>query len=76
LPGTHRIGKLSGAEVSRLAAERDGVICAAPRGSALLMAPLLIHASRASARPAHRRVLHVEFAAADLPGGLQWKWKV
>lgn len=36
------------------------------------MRPLLLHASSPAASPGHRRVLHVEYAAAGLPGGLQW----
>lgn len=36
------------------------------------MRPLLLHASSPAASPGHRRVLHVESAAAGLPGGLQW----
>jgi hypothetical protein len=43
-----------------------------PRGGVLLMRPLLLHASSASQVPRHRRVLHIEWAAQELPGGLQW----
>jgi hypothetical protein len=32
----------------------------------------LLHASSAAEAPARRRVLHVEYAAPDLPGGLAW----
>jgi hypothetical protein len=38
----------------------------------LLMRPLLLHASSSSTAPAHRRVVHLELAAGDLPGGLEW----
>jgi hypothetical protein len=32
----------------------------------------ILHCSEAAGEPAHRRVLQVDFAAADLPGGLAW----
>jgi hypothetical protein len=37
------------------------------------MRPLLRHASHPAADPGHRRVLHLEFAAEDLPDGVAWK---
>jgi hypothetical protein len=36
------------------------------------MRPLLLHASSPAASPRHRRVVHLEYAAADLAGGLAW----
>ena len=36
------------------------------------MRPLLLHASSASQSPRHRRVIHLEYAADPLPGGLVW----
>jgi hypothetical protein len=36
------------------------------------MRPLLLHASSPAQRPGHRRVIHLEFAAGELPGGLEW----
>jgi hypothetical protein len=47
-------------------------VCCADAGSVVAMRGLTIHASERSARPGHRRVLHVDFSAADLPGGLRW----
>jgi hypothetical protein len=43
-----------------------------PRGGVLLMRPLLLHASQKATRPARRRVIHLEYAACDLPSGLDW----
>jgi hypothetical protein len=31
-----------------------------------------LHSSSASSSPDHRRVLHIEYAAGDLPSGLRW----
>jgi hypothetical protein len=36
------------------------------------MRPLLLHASAPAKNPRHRRVIHLEYAANPLPGGLQW----
>jgi hypothetical protein len=41
-------------------------------GDALLMRPLLLHASSEASAPVHRRVIHLEYAACPLPGGLEW----
>ena len=52
---------------------RDEVTVAAGVGDVLLMRPLLEHASSAATAPDHRRILHLEFAAADLPSGVVWR---
>ncbi len=71
LPGSHRGGVLTAAAVD--AWPRGGeALCAVGRGGVLLMRPLLLHASSAATVPARRRVVHVEFAAPELPGGLRW----
>lgn len=72
LPGTHRQGRIPAAEIPRLAREITPVVCAAARGDVLLMRPLLLHSSPVSAAPRHRRVIHLEYTAEDLPGGLEW----
>ncbi|MBI2686842.1 MAG: phytanoyl-CoA dioxygenase family protein [Acidobacteria bacterium] len=68
IPGSHTAGRSP--EPPRNG--RPAVACLAPRGSALLMRPLLWHASSAATRPGHRRVIHIEFSGALLPGGLRW----
>jgi hypothetical protein len=55
-------GVLREAELIAIAAEREPVELHARKGDAILMCPLLIHSSRPAAHPAHRRVLHIEFA--------------
>ncbi|PJJ60590.1 phytanoyl-CoA dioxygenase family protein [Hymenobacter chitinivorans] len=73
VPGSHRAGPLLGPE---LAARTTGaVVCAVPAGGAMLMKPLLLHASDRSRSARSRRVLHLEFASAPLPPGLQWREK-
>jgi ectoine hydroxylase-related dioxygenase (phytanoyl-CoA dioxygenase family) len=72
IPGSHRLGRLTAEQIHEVTAVNRPVTCVAPCGSALLMKPLLLHASSAAKSPSHRRVVHVEFASAELPSGLRW----
>jgi len=75
LPGSHRGGRLSAAEIGRWRAEAREVVCTVPRGGILAFHSLLLHASSPAREPAHRRVVHLEYAAAEwveLPGGIAW----
>jgi ectoine hydroxylase-related dioxygenase (phytanoyl-CoA dioxygenase family) len=71
LPGSHRGGWVDG-ELDEWKAGVREVVCEVGAGGLVLMRPLLLHASSASERPAHRRVLQIEYAVDDLPGGLEW----
>ena len=76
LPGTHRAGRLTPTGIDRLRADVPEVVCTVPRGGVLAFHSLLLHASSPARAPAHRRVVHVEYAAAEwavLPGGLAWR---
>lgn len=72
LPGTHREGKLSHAQIEDRQKRLPEVAVTAGQGAAILMHPLLLHASSPAAEPSHRRVLHIEYAASDLPAPLEW----
>ena len=72
LPGSHRSGRLPGTEIEAWKRRVAPVDCTAGIGDAVLMRPLLLHASRPAAVPRRRRVLHVEWADRPLPGGLEW----
>jgi hypothetical protein len=72
LPGTHRLGRLTPQRVQELRATRTEVRCCVAAGDVLLMRPLLLHASDRCTSLRRRRVLHIEYAAGDLPGGLEW----
>ena len=71
-PGTHLIGKLSSKEISSWRDSHDSVSCPASAGDAIVMRPLILHSSPKATHPEHRRILHIEFAGTDLPGGLEW----
>lgn len=72
VPGSHRAGRLSDAQAQALRAEHGEAVCTAARGDALLMRPLLLHASSRASSPARRRVLHFLFGPDRLPHGLVW----
>ena len=73
MPGTHRLGRLNQNHVDEHVNEDSAVTCEAKAGGALVMRPLLLHSSSQARIPAHRRVLHFDFAADTLPNGLAWK---
>lgn len=77
LPGTHRDGVLSRDAVAAHAAERAPVAPDVPAGGALVLRPLLLHASSRAADAggvgSHRRVVHLEFAPHPLPGGVRFR---
>lgn len=72
VPGSHAHGVLTAEAARELREARGEVICAAAAGELLVMRPLLLHASSKATRPGRRRVLHVEYAAGDLPAPLAW----
>ena len=72
VPGSHRLGRLNVEQIEALRAEINEVPCEIECGGALVMRPLLLHASSAAEFPVHRRVLHIEYANSPLPNGLEW----
>ncbi|MFZ6755672.1 phytanoyl-CoA dioxygenase family protein [Undibacterium sp. Ji50W] len=75
IAGSHRHGKLQGAQVDAYienSAQTDVQVCAMQAGDVLLMKPLLLHASDKANHASQRRVLHLEFSAAMLPTPMQW----
>lgn len=72
IPGSHLCGKLSATRIQEFRERSAEVICSVLAGDALLMRPLLLHASSRSHLPRHRRVLHIEYAGFSLPDALEW----
>jgi ectoine hydroxylase-related dioxygenase (phytanoyl-CoA dioxygenase family) len=72
IPGSHRYGRLSSEEAQSHRRANGEVACMASRGAALLMRPLLLHASSKAVADMPRRVLHFLFGPQVLPYGLQW----
>ncbi|MBI3272289.1 MAG: phytanoyl-CoA dioxygenase family protein [Planctomycetes bacterium] len=72
IPGSHVSGILRRDEIDSLRARGPVVECIVAQGGLLAFRPLLLHASAPATRPSRRRVVHLEFAAGELTGGLEW----
>ncbi len=71
VPGSHELGRVEPAQAA-IAGRTAGVVVPAKRGDALLMRPLVLHASSKSSGSSLRRVLHFVFGPEVLPYGLAW----
>ncbi|WP_243395641.1 phytanoyl-CoA dioxygenase family protein [Sphingomonas oleivorans] len=71
-PGSHRFGRIAEGDIPGVLRQCGAFACTADAGDVWLYATPILHASEAAAEPRHRRVLQADFAAGDLPGGLQW----
>lgn len=75
MPGTHKLGRINQIDAPAYVSESQAVTCVAKSGEALVMRPLLLHASSPSASATHRRVLHFDFSNTGLANDLQWRMK-
>jgi len=75
-PGSHRLGRLTDADMAENRERFIEAPCPVPRGGALIMRPLLLHASSKSRSQSSRRVLHFVFGPAALPYGLKWRFAI
>jgi hypothetical protein len=67
---------LSNERAEELRSEHGETVVPVARGGALVMRPLLLHASSKATSLAPRRVLHFVFGPPKLPAGLEWRWAV
>jgi ectoine hydroxylase-related dioxygenase (phytanoyl-CoA dioxygenase family) len=74
--GSHRSGRLTEPQIDRLVRNETPVECRVPVGGALMMMPLVVHGSSSAFNASHRRVIHIDYAAEDLPHGLEWHHRV
>ncbi|CUI03190.1 phytanoyl-CoA dioxygenase family protein [Massilia antarctica] len=72
VPGSHRAGVIAPAGLPAARAITPAVACTAGVGGALVMRPLLLHASSKALGQSRRRVLHFVFGPRTLPHGLAW----
>ena len=75
LPGSHRHGWLDD-ELDDWKEQVSEVVCSVRSGGVVTMCPLTLHASSASENAKHRRVIHLEYAAEELPGSLEWNNRI
>ena len=71
-PGSHRFGRIPEGDVPEVVSKCGVAICLAEPGDVWVYATPILHASDRASAATHRRVLQVDYAAGDLPGGLQW----
>jgi len=70
--GSHAIGKIPESRIAEVVTSGLDAVCEVGVGGALVIRPLLVHRSSPAVVAGHRRVLHFDFAVAELPGGLKW----
>lgn len=71
-PGSHRMGVVSEANIPAVVAATGHDVCVAQAGDAWAYASLIVHASEPARALGRRRVLHVDYAATELPLPLKW----
>jgi ectoine hydroxylase-related dioxygenase (phytanoyl-CoA dioxygenase family) len=69
---SHRLGRMDTESLQAVDKTQDATVCTIGQGGAMLMHPLLWHASSKSCGQSQRRVLHFVFGLRSLPCGLQW----
>ena len=68
----HRLGLVPERDIASVLARCGTAVCLAERGHVWLYSTPVLHASDSVLIPCHRRVLQIDFAATDLPNGLEW----
>ncbi len=76
VPRSHQRGRLDGSAARDLRDALGEEQCLAESGDAVLMRPLILHASSTATTPSRRRVLHILLGPASLPYDLEWKYAV
>ncbi len=71
-PGSHAHGRIAGRDIPSMVRRHGVRTCLAERGDVWLYATPILHASEPAREPKQRRVLQVDYAATELPGGLRW----
>jgi len=72
VPRSHTRGIIELSKIPRFVDETQAVPCCTLAGGLVIMRPLILHSSAKAMRPTHRRVLHLEYGLAELPGGLRY----
>ena len=75
ISGSHLLGRLSPEAVDEQKT-RSATDCLVEQGGVLAFRPLILHASSPSRVPSHRRVIHLEYAATELPSPLEWHRRI
>lgn len=73
IPGSHNKGIQRPEKIDLKKETQES--CCVPKGGIMIMKPLLLHSSGRTTNDKRRRVVHIEFSNASLPGQLQWAEK-
>ena len=76
VPKSHLEGRLDRGRAEELRKQNGETAVPVSRGGALVMQPLILHASSKATSLASRRVLHFVFGPPTLPLGLEWRWAI
>ncbi|KAK0332110.1 hypothetical protein LTR94_026209 [Friedmanniomyces endolithicus] len=71
-PGSHRLGRIAETDIASIVRRCGQAACLAQAGDVWVYSTPILHASERSADPKRRRVLQIDYADFDLPGGLEW----
>jgi hypothetical protein len=71
-PGSPKRGRIPTAEIPEVVRRCGIITCLAAAGDIWLYATPILHSSDAAVAPLHRRVLQIDYAVGQLPGGLEW----
>jgi ectoine hydroxylase-related dioxygenase (phytanoyl-CoA dioxygenase family) len=76
VPKSHLEGRVDRQRTEALRLQHGETVVPVARGGALIMRPLILHASSKATSGTPRRVLHFVFGPPKLPLGLEWQWAV
>ena len=71
-PGSHAAGRVPVTDYDEVVNRCGVYACLARAGDIWVYATPILHASESADITGHRRVLQIDYAAEDLPGGLEW----
>ena len=71
--GSHQIGRVAAGDAAERARSMEQRVCLAGVGDIWAYRTPILHASDRAAGDRRRRVLQVDYADFDLPGGLEWR---
>jgi len=71
--GSHRHGRVAADQVDAVASATPQTVCTAGVGDIWAYRTPILHASDRALQPDRRRVLQIDYADFDLPGGLVWR---